>query len=393
MAIVVRNLQTEASAGGSAVSAAVTMDGATRRLTFHRFGNHPSLLDRTDTFDPFAVALLLPAMLRGEPLVIEGTVDELLVLALRSPAQALLRLLDPAWHHVPFEAEPRPGAAATGRLPGATAMSGGIDSMHLVRHRLLDPAVPSCMRVELFVHHHVGAHCDDDDVFAEQFAHAQRIADRFGLPLVGARCSLTAAYRRMDYAHCQTVRNVAASMTLDHLFGRFQFASTEPYGATAGRSRFDGISALEPQLLPLFNTERVSWDLFGGHITRLRKTAEVLADERLHGDLLVCIRGFRRDRAGLNCGRCYKCGRVLLHAEAIGALDVVAGTFDMRAYRAGRNHSIMRLLRFALGPTRNPNEIELLAFLADKGFDFPLWSRPLVAAALLLHGRRHALSA
>lgn len=39
-------------------------------------------------------------------------------------------------------------------------------------------------------------------------------------------------------------------------------------------SRFNGIATLEPQLLPLFNTTRVSWFAFGGDTTRLRKTAE-----------------------------------------------------------------------------------------------------------------------
>lgn len=58
------------------------------------------------------------------------------------------------------------------------AVSGGIDSMHLARHRILDPGVPEPFRVRLLVHHHIGAHGDDEGVFAEQFTHARRIADR-----------------------------------------------------------------------------------------------------------------------------------------------------------------------------------------------------------------------
>lgn len=393
MAIIVRDLETNVSADACDVSAEVVLDGATRRLVFHRFGNHPALRDRTDTFDPFAVALLLPAMIRGEPLVIDGTIDERLLLALEGPVQATLCLLDPAWRRVPVDAAARRSAEQPRPAGAATAMSGGIDSMHLVHHRLLDPAVPESLKVRLFVHHHVGAHGDDDRVFEEQLAHARRVADSFGLPLIGARCQLADAYRNMPYIHCQTMRNVAASMTLDHLFSHFHYASSEPFGAGAARTRFAGIATLEPQLLPLFNTAHVSWHAFGGDATRLCKTAEVLADERLRSMLLVCMRGFRRDRAALNCGRCYKCARLLLHAEAIGALDAVADTFDMAAYRRGRNHSVMRLLRFSLGPTRNAVEIDLLRFLAANGFDFPLWSRPAVAAALLFHGRRHSLDA
>lgn len=393
MAIIVRDLESDVSADAFDVSAEVVLDGVARRLTFRRFGDHPALRDRTDTLDPFAVALLLPAMIRGEPLVIEGSIDQRLLLALRGPVQATLGLLSPSWQRVPIEAEDRRPGREPHAVGAAAAMSGGVDSMHLALHRLLDPTAPESLKVRLFVHHHVGAHGDDDHVFEEQLAHARRVADALGLPLVGARCRLTDAYRSMRYIHCQTMRNVAASMTLDHLFSHYNFASTDTVGGTPTLSRFRGISMLEPQLLPLFNTDAVEWHPFGGDSSRLRKTAEVLADDRLRSMLLVCMRGFRRDRAALNCGRCYKCSRALLHAEAIGALDAMADTFDMAAYRSGRNHSVMRLLRFSLGPTRNAADIDLLQFLAANGFDFPRWSRPAVAAALLVHGRRHSIAA
>ena len=251
MAIIVRDLESDVSTDAFDVSAEVVLDGVARRLTFRRFGDHPALRDRTDMLDPFAVALLLPAMIRGEPLVIEGSIDERLMLALRGPMQATLGLLDRGWRRVSIEGDARGSAGAPHAAGAATAMSGGIDSMHLVRHRLLDPTVPEPLRVRLFVHHHVGAHGDDDHVFEEQLAHARRIADSFGLPLVGARCRLTDAYRSMRYIHCQTMRNVAASMTLDHLFSHFHFASSEPLGGNASRTRFTGIATLEPQLLPL----------------------------------------------------------------------------------------------------------------------------------------------
>jgi hypothetical protein len=197
----------------------------------------------------------------------------------------------------------------------------------------------------------------------------------------------------MPFISCVLMRNVAASMTLDHLFDGFQYASSEPIGGRVGVGHFDGISALEPQLLPWFNTTRVTWFPFGGATTRLVKTAEVIADDRLCGDLLVCIRGFRQDRKAINCGQCFKCGRLLLHAEAVGRLDAVAGRFDMAAFERGKPHSIRRLLWLALGPVRNPVDAELLRFMHDQGYSFPPWARPGVAAVRLLYGPAHSLSA
>jgi len=394
VALVIRQLRADNAGEFFDLTATVRLDGRDRELTFRRHGDHPQLRDRADTFDPFAVALLLPAMLRGEPLVVEGSIDELLLAALRGPIQDTLRLLDPAWRHVPVEADPRPSTVpADPALGAATGMSGGIDSMHVVRHRLLAEEVPAPLRLRTFVHHHVGAHGDDDAVFAEQYAHARRVADRLGMPLVGARCRLGEAYRGMPFIHCHTMRNVAASMTLDHLFMHFLYASSQEVGRGVKRGRFSGISTLEPQLLPLFDTLRVFWRSFGGSATRLQKTAEVIEDERLCGDLLVCIRGFRTDRAALNCGRCYKCGRLLLQAEATGRLDAIAPAIDMPAFRSGRSHSLLRLLWLSLGPTRAANEIDLVKFLVATGQPFPWWARPGVAAVRLLHGRRHSLDA
>lgn len=392
MAIVVRSLESRQADGFFDCTARVTLDGRERPLTFRRYGDHPDLARRTDTLDPFAVALLVPAMLRGEPLVIEGDIDEILLGALRGLVQHTLRVMAPAWRRVPVEAGARPSAPATDWTKGAAAsMSGGIDSMHLVRHRLLDPTVPEPLRIRLLVHHHVGAHGEDDAVFAEQYAHARRVADRLGLPLVGARCPLGEAYRGMRYVHCVTPRNVAASLAIDHLFTAFHYASTEPVGQPPRMSRMCGISMLDAVLLPMFNTTRTVWLPFGGDATRLRKTTEVLDDARLRGDLLVCMRGFRRDRANLNCGRCYKCARVLLQAEADGRLDAVAATFDMDGFRRGKTHSLLRLLRWSLGPRRNVNEIDLLRYLHERRYPFPAWMRPGVGLALVLHGTRHSL--
>jgi hypothetical protein len=392
VALVIRQLRADSGGEFFDLTATMRLDGRDRECKFRRHGDHPRLRDRADTFDPFAVALLLPAMLRGEPLVVEGSIDELLLAALRGPIQDTLRLLDPAWRRVPVEADSRPSTAvADPTLGAATGMSGGIDSMHVVRHRLLTEQVPAPLRLRTFVHHHVGAHGDDDAVLAEQYAHARRVSDRLGLPLVGARCRLGEAYRGMPFIHCHTLRNVAASMTLDHLFTYFLYASSQEVGRGVKRGRFSGISTLEPQLLPLFDTLRVFWRSFGGAATRLQKTAEVIDDERLCGDLLVCIRGFRTDRAAVNCGRCYKCARLLLQAEATGRLDAVAPTIDMPAFRAGRGHSLFRLLWLSLGPTRSSSESDLVKFLAATGQSLPWWARPGVAAVQLLHGRRHSL--
>lgn len=361
-------------------------------MRMSRYGNHPGLRERKDNFDPFLVALLVPAMMRGEPLVIEGPVDELLLYNLRGLVQDTVRLMFPEWCRIPVEAEATPSSGLPKADRGtATGLSGGIDSMHLVHHHLFGRDIPEPLRLRLLMHHHVGAHDDDDDLFEERHGHVQKLADRFGLPLVGVRCSMNGFYQGRRFHENHVLRSVAAAISLDHLFDRFFFASSEEIGREAKVTRFSGISTLEPQLMPLFNTDRVAWTAFGGGNTRLSKIQQVLADDRLRDGLQVCVRGFLKTRKALNCGRCHKCARLLMQAEAVGMLDAVAPTFDMDAYRAGRNYSISRTLRLALKWHPAPNDVQLLRFLAAQNFHFPPWAIPLVQAGLLRHGRQPAL--
>ena len=111
--MIVRNLQSRSTNGSFDCTASVTLDGVERSLTLSRYGDHSELSRRTDTYDPFAVALLVPAMLRGEPLVIEGSIDEMLLESLRGPVQHVLRLMAPNWRHVAIEADARPSPTTT----------------------------------------------------------------------------------------------------------------------------------------------------------------------------------------------------------------------------------------------------------------------------------------
>jgi hypothetical protein len=388
----VSHLRQDSGEGFADVTASVHIGGVEQAMTFRRRGNHPRLADGKVEFDPFSVALLIPAMLRGAELVIDGSVDESLLLALRTSVQATLRTLAPEWRQIAIHAEPRVSTRGPDYTLGAAmGMSGGVDSLHLVRHHLLDPAVPEHLRIKLFLHNHVGAHGDSDSIFEEQFNHVRQYADRVGVPLVSVACRMGALYREMPFIHSHTMRNVAAAMTSDHLFTRFLYASSQELGHSPKRSRFSGISALEPSLLPQFDTRDVFWSSFGGHATRLQKTQEVLSDSRLRENLLVCIRGFRGDRRSINCGRCYKCARALFHAHVSGVLSDLAGTFDLDAFWAGHNRSVLRLLRHSLGPRQVTSDIDLLKYLIAAGYPFPPWSRPALAVFKLTHGTRHSL--
>ena len=370
------------------VSASVTIDGSTQTMTFKRYGNHPHLRERTETYDPFAVALLVPAMLRNAALSLQGPVDEVLLFNLQGPIQDTIRLMAPELPKIAVTGQPvaRPAIGTIDRR-AACGFSGGVDSMYVVHNQHFGTDVPGPLRLNLLAHHHVGAHEEDDALFAERYAEVEKVAQDLGMPLVGASCKMNDLYQGRRFNEFHTMRSVAAAMSLDHLFSCYLFASSEEIGRKVTRNRFSGISTLEPQLLPLFNSERNRWIPVDGSAKRLLKTEAVIHDDRLCGSIQVCVRGFLKDRKTLNCGQCHKCARFLMQAEVSGRLDAVAPTFDLEAYSSGRNYAIFRMLRLALKPKASSNDVLLVQFLQRQGFEFPTWAKPFVALALLRHGR------
>ena len=376
MTIVVSNIRQEQRGAGFAATVDVTHGGSSETLTIHRVGNHPRLGEWQPRFDPFLVALLLPAMMRGQSLVVEGPVGATLLQSAQTSIQATLRTLNRKWRHVAVEAESRRDTrAADPSLGAATGMSCGIDSL-FTYDALSRPDVPEHLRPRLFLHNDVGAH-PDRGIFERHLLHAARFADETGIPLVSVTIDLARWYGPR-FLHSHTMRNVAAAMSVDHLFHTFVYSSGVTAGARPALGRFSGMGTIDPVLLPQFDTAATGWMPFGAHATRLQKTARVMSTELARRYLTVCIREPGAAGGPLNCGRCYKCARALAYADAQGMLDDFAGIFDTGAFRRHRDHALFRFLRHSLGDRRTEDDLEMLAWLDRKAYPMPWWMRPFL---------------
>lgn len=380
MTILVSNPRQEDAGESFDLVADVKFDSCTRPLKMRRIGNHPDLRKATPSLDAFAAMLLMPAMIRGEDLVIEGDVDEHLLYNLSGLIQSILRVRWPGWSKVRVSGEPRATNAAPSQGYGAAAgFSGGIDSMQLFRHCFLDSEVPGSMRLSLLMHHHVGAHCQSDSLFRDSFAHARAWADRHGLPLVGVICDVDDFYRGSKFEHSAMLRNVAAAIGLNHLYKTFLYAaSVRVEGDRKGRLReaSDNLSAM---LLPLFESRHHRMRLVGGEYSRLEKTFQVLSDERLIDHLHVCSRPPERRDRFLNCGTCSKCVKLLVVAEHVGRIDRLEKLYDLSSFRKHRLRCLSNLIYSGLA-RRSISSFDTLEWLKREGYEFPRILRPAVLA-------------
>lgn len=384
MTVVVSSLGFEPSAGGYKLSAAVACDGATRRLSFAVSGDHPRLAGAEPNFDPFAAALLIPAMERGEDLAIEGEVDEILLDALRTSVQAAAGTVDRRWKRVRINAAARRETRQPDfSLGAATGMSCGIDSLTTFALHPDAEATPEQFRLKLLVHNDIGAHAAPL-AHVRQFDNAKRFAAGAGLPLVGVAADLS-PYYRSPFIKNHILRSAAAMLAIGHLFHTWHHSAGQSFSGAVSGGRFSGIGAVEAGVVPALSTRRRTFRVAGNHMSRVEKTGLVMDMAEAQRHLAVCIRGHDPGLRKINCGRCYKCAAFLLQAESEGKLEAFGDTFDLDGFRAGRSHAWFRLLRHTFGDRRLNYDRDLLAHLWRIGAAMPAWVAPF---GRLAAGRR-----
>lgn len=372
MTIVISDLTRKVSAGSVETSVVVAIEGERQRLSIRHAGDVAGIADTHPVFDAFAVLLLIPAMARRMPLIVEGSIDARRLDAMRRAIQTLLSRANSEWHRVAIEADARIVDPVPDLARGsAMGMSCGIDSLYTFLDLSRSEIAPH-LKVKLLVHNDVGAH-PDRATFERHLAHVRRFADAFGLPLISTTVDLSRYYGQR-FIHNHTLRNAGAAMSLEPLFNNFVYPAGD-VGQNVIFGRNSGIAPLDPSLLPLLNTGAASYLSHGMHIERLGKTAAVMPTRIAQQYLTVCTHGFEDGRSKMNCGRCYKCARALHFAEAHGLLEAFGTTFDVANFNRNRGRSLFRLFRHSFLDRRSRDDQDLLAHLFEAGYPLPGWLR------------------
>ena len=312
------------------------------------------------------VALLIPAMTRGEDIHLAGTISERLYYNLSRPYQRVLRTIFPSLR--PVKIYPGDVRPAPQRAPGvATGFSGGIDSFCVLADHHYYADVPAGFRVTHLLYNNVGGHSKGAGrLFRERYARIRPLAERLGLPFVAVDSNVAAFYKGFTFQQTHTPRNVSVPLLLQRGIGRFMYASAFSYAGVHVEAGHD-MAHSDAITLPLLATEVLDAFSVGSEYTRVEKTLRVAGIEDSYRALEVCI---QNDKAG-NCCACWKCRRTLLTLEIAGVLDRYAGVFvHLDAYRRDRQRYIAQVLR-----SNDPMLRDVLALARKRGFAFPLSSR------------------
>ena len=331
----------------------------------------------SDRSDAPLVALLIPAMLQGEDIHIEGTISEKLFYNISGPYQKVLKLIIPSLHLIniiPSDVQP---AHQIGEGV-AMGFSGGIDSFCvLADHHYAD--VPEGFKITHLLFNNVGSHGPDENgsrrLFQKRYARMKPTTERIELPFIAIDSNMDLFYHGLDFQLTHTPRNASIALLLQRGFKRFLYASAYHYSNSfVGPS--NDMAYSDTVTLPLLSTEALDMISSGSQYTRVEKTLKVARIEESYRSLDVCV---EEDTQMMNCSSCFKCKRTMLTLEIAGELERYADVFDLNTYRKIRDLYIEEVLH-----SKDPLLQEIASFIRINGFKLPLFSRLYVRTRLFI---------
>ena len=345
----------------------VELSGESRTLWYSLSEEFAGLV--SDRSDAALAALLIPAMVQGEDIHIEGTVSEKLFFNLSGPCQKVLKLILPSLHLITVI----PSDVQTAHEAGkgvAAGFSAGIDSFCvLADHYFAD--VPKGFRITHLLFNNVGSHGPEEkesrDLFHKRYNRIKPVVERIGLPFIAIDSNVDSFYNGSAFQETPTIRNASVALLLQKGIKRFLYASSVHY-SNAGFSHACEMGDIDVFILPLLSTETLDMVSSGSQYTRVEKTLKVAGIEESYRFLDVCT----ADSRITNCSSCFKCKRTMLALEIAGALWRYSEVFDLDTYKGVRDLYIEDVLSCKKD---RPYSEELSSFIRERGFKIPFLSR------------------
>ena len=328
-----------------------------------------------DSGDAALLGMLIPAMLAGEDIHIQGAVSELLYYNVSGPLQQAIQIIIPSLKKIKIIAE-EIDCEQPKRAKGViTGFSAGIDSYcAMADHYYSD--VTEAFKVTHLLFNNVGSHgVGGEALFRERSDRLAPHAQALGLPLLIVNSNLHEFYcPEIGFQRTHTLRNTSVALLLQQGIGRYLYASSFSYADTSIGESYD-ISMSDAVLVPMLSTAMLNAMPTGAQYSRVEKTLRVAEVPDSYTALDVCL-GPENASSSANCGKCYKCLRTLNTLEIAGYLDRYESVFDMKNYKRYRSKGFMKILI-----TKKPLSAEVRAYAKEKQFSFPLISH-LVALVM-----------
>lgn len=325
------------------ISCDVEIDGSTQPLTFDLIVPENDQTQITARPEPFLLAMLIPAMERGEDIHVEGSLNETLLFQINTFVVTALSTQQKSLHPISITARDHRSDLADETPRGAfVGMSCGVDSLH-TELTFSQPNVPPRYQLRALALFDAGSFYDTDIEKPRIAQKAADVAKRGSYPLYQIQSNMAQFYSGA-FNQSSTLRHVACAYCLAPLFDSFLVSSTYDWplisvNPALGKS----IAATDPIVLPFLSTREIEFVSAGADVLRPDKIEQVIQNSPYLELLDPCTRPTPKRPGAKNCGSCTKCGLVLLVAERLGLLEQFRDTFDLDAFKRRRFRIFQRM--------------------------------------------------
>lgn len=372
----IHDFQTQVLAAGVIEhSAAFRSGGRERKLFFRLEEQGGALADSKPVAEAFVLALLIPAMKRGQDLLVHARLDHDFQFNLNNQLIPFLaqyhRYLKKIRVESTVDAPALNDAPATGGHARLTliGMSCGLDALTgFIDHERLPSG--SRLKVNGLLFNDVGAFGRGREKFTHDLDIVRSFAARTGLPLFFVQSNMGDFYEE-KYEHSYSLRNAAAAWALSAVAGTAIFASGVEFSDMGNFFQQQDSGFVEPITFPLMSSTPMQIRSTGFQHTRSEKYTIVINDGRFLDHLNTCLRSVDRKKGYINCGTCKKCSEILFRAEADGRLPELESAFNIGEYKRLRHLLIYRLAYNSSGKKPSANSRDTMRHLQDRGFKLP----------------------
>jgi hypothetical protein len=264
--------------------------------------------------DPFLAAFLPPAMVLGEPLIIEASVSGRLLENVPT-IQTIYRCWNPKLAPIDVQAPRRPEVA--GRCdPSRVGLffSMGVDSSYsLLKNVIAQPDGPNAI-TDLIVVEGFDVYLWERDRFPPMLEAIHKVARHFGKNVLPVTTNLREFSDRVaDWLRMYHGPALASvPLALGSRFGRVHIAASQTYRVLTALGT-------HPLLDPLWGTESLELVHDGLEADRFDKIRLLAQSPACLENLRVCTTD--QVTPDYNCGQCQKCLRTMIGLRVAGVLD------------------------------------------------------------------------
>lgn len=292
---------------------------------------------QADRYDCFLVALLYPAMILNEDMIINGKVSEKLLFNINNYIKHFIRLYSKTKNDIKINCTETTNEVYKESVHIGTGFSGGVDSLCTIYDHL-EIEKNKNYKIDTLMFFNTGSH----GVYSSKITES-KFYDRYyylkefsPLPFYALNSNIHKFHEFIVDSHQKTVTftNVAGILSLQNYFSKYYVASSLSYEETLdyGKKRLNICTeSFEPILLPLLSTENITIIPDGQQYNRVEKTIKILNYELARKSLNVCVS--HKVSNSKNCSSCTKCLRTLYTLESIDKLDNFASLFDLKTYK------------------------------------------------------------